>query len=314
VRERGYHDAARLKEIDHDRTLKLLLGWLPKEQPDYLRHRAIRCLGYNAFRESIPQIEAVIRNPKEAPELRCLAMNIGLRYMRVPKALDIAKEFAEHKNPGMRNAAYWVLSDYGNEKAWSVLRGALRTDRELRHELVYALHKSGDPEAGHVVYDAVQAQELEGNPALAWRYALVMKDHHITMAAPIVAQFVDSSDRMTKRYVTDYFVHNPSVLATQAIATNQTVLSVVQKYADGLQRQVAQVDSHLARFTEQEARLKRLPTNERDRAMLEKEKQEWLATEPHRRERIARDRAKKAELTSELDGLNAALHAAKQIQ
>ena len=206
----GDRDAARLKQLDKDRTIELLLSWLPKAQPDYLRNRAVRCLGYNAFSEAIPQIEAIVRNPMETPDLRCLALNIGLRYMRVPKALDIAKDFVKNENPQMRIGAYWVLSDYGNEEAWLVLRRALTTDMELQHELVYALHKSGDPQAGQCVYRAIAPESVLRDVELAWRYALVMKEHRILMAASVLAPLAESSHKMTKRYVTEFFAQHPT--------------------------------------------------------------------------------------------------------
>jgi len=215
VNHYGDRDAARLQQLDHGRTLELLLGWLPKEQPDYLRRRAIRCLGYNAFREAIPQIEAIVRSRSETPELRCLALNIGLRYMRVPKALAIAKAFAKHDSSGMRLAAYWVLSDYGKKEAWCLLRTALATDLELQCELVYALHLSGDPKAGQIVYDAIEPHTLEKDPELAWLYALVMRDHSIVSAAPTMVRLLESSHKMTKRYAMDFFVQHPTLLPSE---------------------------------------------------------------------------------------------------
>ena len=232
----------------------------------------------------------------------------------MPIGAIIAKDFVAHKNPGMRLGAYWVLSDYGNEEAWSVLRKALTTDSELMHELVYALHKSGDPEAGQVVYNAIAAGTLQGNPELAWRYALVMKDHNITSAAPVVAVLIDSSDKMTRRYAADFFVQHPTVLHTEAIATNHVVLSVVQERVNVLQQQIAQADRRLDRFAEQEKRLQRTPKNEWGKIVLEDEQLECRTMESHRKELIARDRAKRNELTSELNKLTGALHAARQRQ
>ncbi len=193
VHHYGDRDAARLRQLDHNRTLKLLLGWLSEDQPDYLRRRGIQCLGYNAFREAIP------------------------------------------------------------------------------------------------------AGALQGNPELAWRYALVMKDHNITSAAPVVAVLIDSSDKMTRWYAADFFVQHPTVLHTEAIATNHVVLSVVQERVNVLQQQIAQADRRLDRFAEQEKRLQRTPKNEWGKIVLEDEQLECRAMESHRKELIARDRAKRNE-------------------
>lgn len=98
--------ATKLKELDYSRALQLFSSWLPKDQPKHLRLLALRSLGACAFFEAIPEIENIIYDDTEEPAIRTCAMNTGLRYMRVPRTISIARDFIDHQDVGMRVGAY----------------------------------------------------------------------------------------------------------------------------------------------------------------------------------------------------------------
>jgi hypothetical protein len=211
--DRGERDAKRLKELDYHKALETLLPLLSCGNPEILRLRVIDGIGRCGFREAIPAIEKIVSAPTETLGLRRLALNIGLRYMESDKAVDIAERYVDDKDEGMRRSAHWVLSDHGGNREIMILEKCLKTDRELRANILFALYGTGNEKVGHLVFKILDVQEVHTNTYIAWIYSEIMAQYRIPEASEVMFSLFSHESSRVKRNALVYFIRLPHVTA-----------------------------------------------------------------------------------------------------
>jgi HEAT repeat protein len=206
-------DGKRLLELDQKKAAPLLLQYLDKSHPSDLRLKAIVVLGRGSIKEAIPYLKEIANDPDEPDELRCTALNPGLRYMHDGEALAVGRHLFQHSNKAIRIEAYWVLSEHGTDSAVDALTQAIRTSplhpMELK-TIIYALKYSKNPRAGQIVYENVSFEQLFIDNYLLSAYVETMTTYKILQAKPQIVQLLSHADQSIRISALHYFANFPS--------------------------------------------------------------------------------------------------------
>ena len=208
----GSRDGCRLKKLDPKRALTFLMPFLAKDRPLGLRVKAIGALGWSSLQDAVPALSVIAKDATESEQVRAMALNPGLRYMKSPEAVKTASSLAADQSKSIRGSAYWVLSDHGTDSAIEVLESRLRSnDRPLLKQLMYALAFSKHPRAGKIVFDLVDFPAIQHDEELLTAYSITMAQYSIAEAQQNMLDVAQQPGRpLSSYYALCYFGSFPS--------------------------------------------------------------------------------------------------------
>ena len=205
----GEEDGRRLKALDRQRAVEFLLPFLSADQPQGMRIKAIGALGCPGFTEAIEPLSTIALDDAEPVKIREVALNPGLRYMDDPRAEATALKLVSHKEPKIRTAARWVVSEHGTDKGVTVLGELLaEVPASQREELIRTLYYSDHERAGRIIFEACPFKKLVSAQGSRF-YARSMRKYEIREAQQHIFPLLEHDDRLVRLAALKYFGRFP---------------------------------------------------------------------------------------------------------
>lgn len=197
-------DGTLLRQIDPQRVLPFLSGFLGKDQPQGVRLNALCALDAAAVPESAAIVENIALDPAEDPRVRYSALWPTLTNFDKDRASEIGIACLRDPERTVRLGAYWLLGRVGGDAAVAALQRQFLTTDE-KNLAAQALGHTREPSAIKFLVRHSPLEELRRDDDRRDAFVRAMAATPIADAEAPITELVKGADCYLIKQALPYF-------------------------------------------------------------------------------------------------------------